>query len=86
MHQGQDAVDMMSLIDQPMLVVAGVIATALVAWATIWLLQPVARRFSPLDHPKGGRKDHAESTPVTGGLGMALGLFLMFALVPLPMT
>ncbi|UWX04044.1 hypothetical protein H1235_00565 [Pseudoxanthomonas sp. NC8] len=66
LHQGQDAVDLLSVIDRPILAVAGVIATALVAWAMIWLLQPVARRYDLLDHP-GGRKDHAEATPVTGG-------------------
>lgn len=35
----------------------------------LWLLQPIARKFNLLDHPKG-RKDHAQPTPVTGGLAM----------------
>ncbi|WP_162434170.1 MraY family glycosyltransferase [Pseudoxanthomonas koreensis] len=73
------------MIGEPVLVALGVFATALVAWAMIWLLQPLAHRFGLLDHPKG-RKDHAAPTPVTGGLGIALSLLLLFALVPLPMT
>ena len=54
-------------------------AAALVAlgvtWFAQWLLQPVAKRFNLLDHPKG-RKDHLSPTPVTGGLAMGLGVTL----------
>lgn len=43
--------------------------------ALIYLLDPIARRIGLLDHP-GGRKDHAASTPVTGGLAIAAGTIL----------
>lgn len=62
--------------------------TALLAtWAIIWLLQPFAARLGLLDHPRGGRKNHAHATPVTGGPGMVLALLLMLCLpFSLPMT
>lgn len=63
-----------------------VVVMAIAAWLMIWLLQPVAHRFGLLDHPKG-RKDHAEPTPVTGGLGIALAMLAVFALAPaIPLT
>jgi UDP-GlcNAc:undecaprenyl-phosphate GlcNAc-1-phosphate transferase len=83
LEQGEDAIQ--ALIGEPALVALGVLVVALVAWAMIWLLQPLAHRFGLLDHPYG-RKDHATPTPVTGGLGIALALLLLFALVPLPVT
>ena len=43
--------------------------------ALIYLLDPIARRIGLLDHP-GGRKDHAQPTPVTGGLAIAIGTIL----------
>ncbi len=43
--------------------------------ALIYLLDPLARRFGLLDHP-GGRKDHAEPTPVSGGVAIAIGTIL----------
>ena len=43
----------------------------------LWLLQPVAKRLDLLDHPKG-RKDHAQPTPVTGGLAMAIASILAY--------
>jgi len=85
LQQGASAVEALAMVHQPMAVVAGIVAMMLLVWATIWLLQPLARPLRLLDFPKG-RKDHAEPTPVTGGLGMALALLLLFALVPLPMT
>jgi len=39
------------------------------------VLQPLAVRLGLLDYPSG-RKDHAEPTTVTGGLAMAMGIFL----------
>lgn len=39
----------------------------------LWLLQPLALRLNLLDHPSGGRKDHAAPTPVTGGLAILVG-------------
>lgn len=46
--------------------------TAALTLAALWLLGPVAARLNLLDRP-GGRKDHAQPTPVTGGLAMAIG-------------
>lgn len=43
----------------------------------LWLLQPVAKRLDLLDHPKG-RKDHAQPTPITGGLAMAIASILAY--------
>lgn len=43
--------------------------------ALIYMLDPLARRFGLMDHPKG-RKDHAVSTPVTGGVAIAIGTIL----------
>ena len=49
----------------------------------LWLLQPIARRFNLLDHPHG-RKDHAQPTPVTGGLAMLLAcLFAYWSATPI---
>ncbi|WP_160319414.1 MraY family glycosyltransferase [Stenotrophomonas koreensis] len=57
--------------------VAGwLLVAALVAWATIWLLQPFAARWGLVDHPSHARKDHGHSIPVTGGLGIFFGLVL----------
>jgi len=50
---------------------APALATLLTVLA-LWLLRPVADRLNLLDHPRG-RKDHAQPTPVTGGLAMAFG-------------
>lgn len=43
--------------------------------ALIYMLDPLARRFGLMDHPRG-RKDHAVSTPVTGGVAIAIGTIL----------
>ena len=43
----------------------------------LWLLQPVARRLDLFDHPRG-RKDHAQPTPITGGLAMAAASILAY--------
>ncbi len=46
---------------------------AFVATSVVLLvLQPVAERLNLLDQP-GGRKDHANATPVTGGLAVFVG-------------
>jgi UDP-GlcNAc:undecaprenyl-phosphate GlcNAc-1-phosphate transferase len=45
------------------------------AVALIYLLDPIARRVGLLDWP-GGRKDHSEPTPVTGGLAIALATII----------
>lgn len=52
----------------------GVVAFGLTA-ASVWLLDPVARRFGLVDHP-AGRKDHAHPTPVTGGIAMLLAVLV----------
>ena len=77
---------LLALAAQPGWLLAGVLGVAVLAWAMIWLLQPLARPLGLLDHPHGDRKHHANPTPVTGGPGIALALLLLFALVPLPMT
>ena len=77
---------LLALAAQPGWLLAGVLGVAVLVWAMIWLLQPLARPLGLLDHPHGDRKHHANPTPVTGGPGIALGLLLLFALVPLPMT
>ncbi len=86
MRHASEAIGLQSLLGDPAILLAGIFLTATLAWALIWLLQPIAHYFGLLDHPKGGRKDHARPTPVTGGLGIALALLAMFLLVPLPMT
>lgn len=49
-----------------------VIATAaLMTWLALRLLRPLAYRVDWLDHPKG-RKDHAEPTPIVGGIAIAI--------------
>lgn len=51
------------------------LAALSITWFAQWLLQPIAKRYNLLDHPKG-RKDHHAPTPVTGGLAMGLGVVL----------
>ena len=43
--------------------------------AIMWLIAP-ARRFGWVDHPNGGRKDHAEPTPTIGGIGVYAGMIV----------
>lgn len=43
--------------------------------AIMWLIGP-ARRFGWVDHPNGGRKDHAEPTPMIGGIGVYAGMIV----------
>jgi UDP-GlcNAc:undecaprenyl-phosphate GlcNAc-1-phosphate transferase len=50
----------------------------------MWALFPFAHRLGLVDHPVG-RKDHAQSTPATGGVAMYLGL-LIAALATLPLS
>jgi len=53
---------------------------ALLTAAALLLLKPVAARLHLLDHPQG-RKDHAQPTPVTGGLAMAVGSMTIVGLL-----
>lgn len=41
----------------------------------MWLL-PLARRYGWVDHPNGDRKDHAEPTPMIGGIGVYMGMLV----------
>ena len=52
-----------------------------VTGASLFALKPVASRVGLLDHP-GGRKTHAKPTPLIGGLGIYLGIFLITYLNP----
>jgi UDP-GlcNAc:undecaprenyl-phosphate GlcNAc-1-phosphate transferase len=47
---------------------------AITGMLALMVLLPLAWRWQWLDHPVGGRKDHAESTPIVGGLAVALGM------------
>jgi UDP-GlcNAc:undecaprenyl-phosphate GlcNAc-1-phosphate transferase len=49
----------------------------------VYLFNPLARRLRLLDYP-GGRKDHADPTPVTGGLAIAAGTIVPALLVGEP--
>ena len=49
----------------------------------VYLFNPLARRLRLLDFP-GGRKDHADPTPVTGGLAIAAGTIVPALLVGEP--
>ena len=53
----------------------------LVTIASVGILTRIAPSLGLLDHP-GGRKQHEISTPVVGGLAMAVGLFFAWFLVP----
>ena len=61
---------------------------AIVAFAMTLLLQrmlvPVAARLDLMDYP-AGRKDHAQPTPVIGGLAMLLGVLLAATITAQPM-
>jgi len=52
---------------------------ALITLVALLVLERAAPRLGLLDRP-GGHKTHALPTPVIGGLGMALGLFLTWTL------
>ncbi|WP_324307116.1 MraY family glycosyltransferase [Thermomonas sp.] len=56
--------------------VSGVMSL-LVTTLVLWVLQPLARRLNLLDHPYG-RKDHANPTPVTGGVAIFIGCAVAF--------
>lgn len=53
-----------------------IVAFAITA-ASLWVLQPVAKRLNLLDHP-AGRKDHASPIPVTGGIAIFIACVAMF--------
>ena len=57
----------------------GFFVAAVMTYAMLWLLEPMARRFGLLDHPQG-RKDHWAPTPFTGGMAMMLGIVLTSAM------
>lgn len=55
-----------------------------VSYLAVRFLDPIVRRYGWLDRPRG-RKDHADPTPVTGGLAITLGVLAVLPLLrPLP--
>ncbi|HEU4611267.1 MAG TPA: MraY family glycosyltransferase [Kofleriaceae bacterium] len=58
----------------------GAVASFLLTLAAHRLLEPIAWRFRLLDRP-GGRKDHAATTPVTGGIAMLAGVLVVGTLM-----
>ena len=58
---------------------AGVLALVITS-LVLYLLQPFAAKLNLLDHPKG-RKDHANPTPVTGGLAILIGCTIAFVFI-----
>ena len=58
---------------------AGVLALVITS-LVLYLLQPFAAKLNLLDHPKG-RKDHANPTPVTGGLAILIGCAIAFVFI-----
>jgi UDP-GlcNAc:undecaprenyl-phosphate GlcNAc-1-phosphate transferase len=59
---------------------AELLVSFVVAYVAVRLLDPVARRWGLLDHPRG-RKDHALPTPVTGGPAVMLGILATLPLM-----
>jgi len=59
------------------------LTAAVLTFFAVLLLVPIARRFQLLDFPKG-RKDHAQPTPVIGGLAMVLGILGAECLYQIP--
>lgn len=55
----------------------GAVAAFALTSLAVLLLQPVAARFNLLDYPLG-RKDHAQPTPVTGGIAILIGCVVAF--------
>jgi UDP-GlcNAc:undecaprenyl-phosphate GlcNAc-1-phosphate transferase len=69
---------MFELNDTFLRMIVGFVAAAAMTFAMAWLLIPLAHRYGLLDHP-AGRKDHAASTPCTGGLAMLTSILVAFA-------
>lgn len=63
-----------------MLYAAELLVSFVVAWSAVRMLDPLARRWGLLDHPRG-RKDHAQPTPVTGGPAVMLGVLAALPLM-----
>jgi UDP-GlcNAc:undecaprenyl-phosphate GlcNAc-1-phosphate transferase len=58
--------------------VQALLACLLTVLLMIWLRRP-ALRFGLVDHP-GGRKQHGDSVPLTGGVALTLGFFIALSL------
>ena len=58
----------------------GALLAFLLSAGVIWLMGPIARRIGLLDHP-GGRKQHHKPTPMTGGIGIAIGVSVAAAFI-----
>ena len=56
-------------------ILAELAVPAAITLGMLLLLQPIAQKLGLLDHPEG-RKDHDEPTAATGGLAMAIGIFV----------
>lgn len=65
-----------------LILVAGM-ASFVVCLLTIFALRPAATALKLIDKP-GGRKMHQGEVPVTGGLGILIGIICGTALLPLP--
>lgn len=57
---------------------AGVLALVITS-LVLYLLQPFAAKLNLLDHPQ--EQDHANPTPVTGGLAILIGCAIAFVFV-----
>lgn len=64
-----------------MLPLANLLIAFVVTGASIFALKPVAVRIGLVDIP-GGRKTHADATPLVGGLGIFLGILAMAIVTP----
>ncbi len=51
------------------------VMSALLTALILWVLHPIALRHGLVDLP-GGRKDHSHPTPITGGLAIAIAIFV----------
>jgi undecaprenyl-phosphate alpha-N-acetylglucosaminyl 1-phosphatetransferase len=61
-----------------------VVVCFLTTVACVWLLRPVAIKIGLVDMP-GGRRIHAQTTPLVGGIAMFLGILVGMTLLPLPL-
>lgn len=60
------------MMNNPIFPIASYLFSFITTALLIWLLRPLALRIKLIDEP-GGRKKHAEPTPLVGGVAMAMG-------------
>lgn len=58
-----------------------ILASFAMTYACVLLLKPIAQKIQLVDIP-GGRKQHAQATPLIGGLAMLLGFVMALLLLP----